>query len=124
MVGKVLIPNVHAVGMHHYGARQLEVGALYRLIAEEDNAHDKNAIAIHEYSSQRKRAYLTREWAKRLQPLMFHTTTAVIKVNAPSVVVKYEKGPQHDCVVILQFTEKNKQLILHHLHGHNVHFNA
>lgn len=41
-----VIHNLWAVGMHHWGPKELVVAAGYRLKHEEDNAFDKNATAI------------------------------------------------------------------------------
>ncbi|VDI39221.1 Hypothetical predicted protein [Mytilus galloprovincialis] len=50
-----------AVGMHHYGRRELSVGSNYHLEAEPLNKYDSNAVAI--YDGSRKVGNLKREYA-------------------------------------------------------------
>ena len=37
----IIIKNVYAVGMHHWGPRQLEIGSIYFLKLEEENPRDQ-----------------------------------------------------------------------------------
>ena len=42
----LVIHNIWAVGMHHWGARELEVGSGYVLELDKHNPKDKNAVQI------------------------------------------------------------------------------
>ena len=42
----LIIPDLWAVGMHHWGGRSLTVGAGYRIEREENNPKDPNAVCI------------------------------------------------------------------------------
>ena len=44
----LVIHNIWAVGMHHWGARELEVGSGYVLELDKHNPKDKNAVQIME----------------------------------------------------------------------------
>lgn len=57
----IIIKNVYAVGMHHWGPRQLEIGSIYFLKLEEENPRDHNAVAVFEDRQTRHcKAYLRR----------------------------------------------------------------
>ena len=43
---RVIIRQVQVVGMHHYGLRELSVGATYTVELETNNSSDGNAIAV------------------------------------------------------------------------------
>jgi len=103
---------VEAVGMHHWGPKQLLLTDMYVLYPEVTNPEDPNAVAVHELKPTRtKRAYLSREWAKIIQPVLVHTTMAFLKVCEPAVVLVYEKGPQHNCTAFLKCTHFQKQFL-------------
>lgn len=120
-VYQIHIGNALAVGMHHWGPRQLQVGSVYKLLQENVNTEDHNAVAIHELSAESaKRAYLTREWACKIHEALSYAKYAVLRVDEPAVVVNYEKGPQHKCLIVMWCTESTKMMMSHHLNLNNI----
>jgi hypothetical protein len=102
----VSVKNVEAVGMHHWGPKELVLNASYLLYAEKDNTEDCNAVSVHELAASRtKRAYLSREWAKIVQPLLPYSQMAILKVREPAIVLIYDKGPQHNCIAHLKCSD-------------------
>ena len=62
----VIIRNLHAVGMHRDGPRELPVGPMHYCKLEADNPYHRNAIAVFENEGMtRRRAYLKREEADK-----------------------------------------------------------
>ncbi len=118
---QILIPNIPVVGMHHWGAKQLDVGGIYKLVAEKNNIQDTCAVAVYEYQNPScKRAYIISEWARHIQPVLQFTSIAVLKVNTPAVVLRYEKGPQHNCVIMLKCCDVHKSNIVELFDSYNV----
>ena len=117
----VLIRNVEVVGMHHWGSKQLTLSETYRLYAEPNNTEDVNAVAVYEIKPPViKRAYLTREWAKMIQPALSYAIYATVKVQEPAVVIVYDKGPQHNCLMLLKCTDTNRAHMENYFHGVNI----
>ena len=119
----VVVHEVWAVGMHHWGSKELSVDSVYKLRAERYNPKDKNAIAIEEQSPPyKKRAYVIKEMAEKLQPVLTHCPcilkSATLKVESHPVVKCHEKGPQQYCCVYLQ-AAKHKELHLEHILNEN-----
>ena len=106
MCSLIQIHDVVAVGMHHWGQRNLPVNGVFRLQAEFNNVADCNAVSINAddkpYTCSRK-AYLSRESAKVMQPIIIsygHKVKSLkLEVNTPATIVYYRKGPQHYCTV-------------------------
>ena len=112
----IFISHVEAVGMHHWGPKHLNVGSTYVLRADITNIVDGHAISVHECSfSGTKRAYVISEWARKLQPIIAYCNMALIRVQEEAIVLVYDKGPQHDCTVILRCTDINKNVVETHL---------
>lgn len=65
-----VIPNVWAVGMHHWGEKELEIGKGFIPYREIENQKDPNAIAIHVYEKCRKKGYLKRDNAFVISKIM------------------------------------------------------
>jgi hypothetical protein len=42
----LIISNLWCVGMHHWGLKQLSVGAGYKLQREEENPKDPNSVCV------------------------------------------------------------------------------
>ena len=112
---QILIPDMSAVGMHHWGDRQLTVGKLYEMRAEPPNPNDTNAVAMYETTyPYNKRAYLIREAAKIIQPILLKYPSVVsgrMKVLSPAIVTSYEKGPEHNCTIVFYCSEQQKGTI-------------
>ena len=67
----VIIRQVFAVGMHHSGVKQLEVGPVYSCTREADNPRDNNAIAVYSDEALKHRVcYLHREDSRKLKDLI------------------------------------------------------
>lgn len=89
--------------MHHWGPTQLSLLDPYTLRAESNNVKDCYAVEILETKHPNdKMAYLSREWAKILQPLLPYSEMSILHVRELAVVITYEKGPQHNCRVVLK----------------------
>lgn len=58
----LIIHNLWCVGMHHWGSRQLAVGAGYKLCRESNNPKDANAVCV--LDGPNKNAYMKREDAQ------------------------------------------------------------
>ena len=84
-----------AVGMHHYGPKQLAVGEGYQLKWEQENKYDVNAMSITDHG--RVYAYLKRENAFVVAKLMkegYVTDTCYIKPKEDPEVLNRRTGPQ------------------------------
>ena len=97
-----------AVGMHHWGARHLHVGAGYYLKPEPNNPADKNAIAIVEESGVVK-AYLKRENAFIMSRLLIIDISPLwmLKPKEDLCVLSRRLGPQQRCNVGCKISEEN-----------------
>ena len=58
---KIVLRNVQAVGLHHYGKRYLDLLGTYR-VEQEENPHDMYAVAVMD--GHRKVANLKRDSAR------------------------------------------------------------
>ena len=68
----IVMRNLYAVGMHHWGGNQLEIGPVYYCHQEPNNIHDANAVAIfQEKQLSKKAAYFRREDAKLVKLLFY-----------------------------------------------------
>jgi hypothetical protein len=57
----IILRNLFAIGMHHWGRKDLQIGPVYYSFPQ-SNPHDRNAIAIFENKQLlHKVAYLRRE---------------------------------------------------------------
>ncbi|VDI67428.1 Hypothetical predicted protein [Mytilus galloprovincialis] len=84
-----------AVGMHHYGRRELSVGSNYHLEAEPLNKYDSNAVAI--YDGSRKVGNLKKEYAEVISSVMklnLAKSRYVIRPIESSEVKSRKTGPQ------------------------------
>lgn len=66
----VVLEEMWAVGMHHYGQKKLHVGCLYTLKRDPDNNFDPNAIKILDHPQTITKAYISRLCAAQLSPVM------------------------------------------------------
>ena len=84
---QAIIRNSYAVGMHHYGSRELSVGPVY-YCQPETNIHDANAVAIYEDSACTKKfAYFKREDSyevRQLFQLDFDHSSAYVRTRQMS----------------------------------------
>jgi hypothetical protein len=69
MAVKTIVIQVYAVGMHHYGRKELHVGVGYKLKREPENKYHANAVSIHDEDSDRKVGYLQRKYADKISPI-------------------------------------------------------
>ena len=68
----IVMRNLYAVKMHHWGGNQLEIGPVYYCHPEPNNIHDVNAVAIfQEKQLSQKAAYFRREDAKLVKLLFY-----------------------------------------------------
>ncbi|KAJ8305242.1 hypothetical protein KUTeg_017208 [Tegillarca granosa] len=90
----IKLPSIIACGMHHWGCRELVIGVAYTLLIEPNNPKDKYAVAVMD--GDRRRAYITRDQARKLSYIM-DTTNIVgkiyIKFHYPAEVQSNRIGP-------------------------------
>ena len=93
----VVIRNMHMVGMHHHGQREIAVGVLLKACHEADNKFDKNAIALTREG--KKVGYLSSRHAKALVDIFVYgaaKSSVYAKVSSESSVKCRRQGPmQH-----------------------------
>ena len=96
----LVIHNIWAVGMHHWGARELEVGSGYVLELDKHNPKDKNAVQIME-GKVRRRAYVKRENATVISALLCMKLADkwLLKPKEPAIVRSHRTGPEQRCNV-------------------------
>ena len=96
---KLIIHNLWAVGMHHWGPRELAVGAGYDLIEDALNPFDKNAIAV--LDGPNKKAYLKRDCAVIVKFLFGLKITQkwLLKPKESPVNLNRRVGPQQRCSI-------------------------
>jgi len=70
MAVKTIVIQVYAVGMHHYGRKELHVGVGYKLKREPENKYHANAVSMHDRDSDRTVGYLQRKYADKISPIM------------------------------------------------------
>ena len=97
----MIIDALYAIGMPHWGASHLQVGA-YTLLREPTNPYDPNAIAV--YDGPRKVAHLARSNAARLSKILdsdeVNPTTAVyLKPKEKPEVKSRREGPRQMCTI-------------------------
>ncbi|KAH3712211.1 hypothetical protein DPMN_071894 [Dreissena polymorpha] len=95
----VIIRKFCVVGMHHTGAKQLEVGPLHYCRHEPGNRKDCNAIAVYGDSHlHQRRYYLRREDALKLKTVL-NFAKGSCYLRAKNVPEKFSKlrGPMQNC---------------------------
>ena len=70
MAVKTIVIQVYAVGIYHYGRKELHVGVGYKLKRESENKYHANAVSMHDRDSDRKVSYLQRKYADKISPIM------------------------------------------------------
>jgi len=85
--------------MHHWGSKQLSVGAGYKLQREEENPKDPNAVCV--LDGPHKKAYLKRENAFIVSKLMTMGLSNywLLKPKEDPVVRNRRTGPQQRCSI-------------------------
>ena len=105
---QITIRPILAVGMHHYGRRELSVGAIYHLEPEPFNKYDKNAVAI--YDGPRKVGNLKRENAAaiaRVMKLNLAKSKFLLKPIEDSHVKTRKIGTQQLCQITFKAEEES-----------------
>jgi len=97
----VILKNVYAVGMHHWGSKELCIGATYFCAKEESNPWDRNAVAVFGDSGlKHKVCYLRKEDAKNINPIFGYLKgKSYLQLKTQMGIEKYSKykGPQQNC---------------------------
>jgi len=70
MAVKTIVIQVYAVGIYHYGRKELHVGVGYKLKREPENKYHANAVSMHDRDSDRKVGCLQRKYADKISPIM------------------------------------------------------
>lgn len=98
---KVILVQLHAVGMEHHGGKDLLVGAHYQVFPEFNNNFDSNALAIRPRLAggghRNVVAYLRRDEAKCLAKLFKEGLISYgmyLKPKEPSVKHRYRGRQQ------------------------------
>ena len=99
----ISITPIFVVGMHHYGRRELSVGAKYSLRREYNNQYDEHAVAVYDNNS-RKVGNLKRDCARLISDIVTKTkgtTSLYIIPTESATVINRRTGPQQsgDCRV-------------------------
>ncbi|KAK3108578.1 hypothetical protein FSP39_011121 [Pinctada imbricata] len=92
-----IIHGVWAVGMHHWGPRELVVGAGYRIERDERNVKDPNAVKVME--GPNVKAYLKRNNALVVSRLLHLGLSSkwLLKPKETALVRDRRTGPQQLC---------------------------
>lgn len=115
----VVIYSVYVVGMHHYGSRQLEVGAGYRVRHEPDNVIDPNALAV--FKHEQKCGYIKREQSSALVQLFNSNviqSRVFLKPKFEPVIKNRRKGPEQRCNMGFRCSAANVDKVKDLLSGH------
>ncbi|KAL4221567.1 hypothetical protein ACF0H5_019824 [Mactra antiquata] len=119
----VIIKQVYAVGMHHSGVRQLDVGPIYYCGKEEGNPKDPNAIAVYEDKNLRHRVcYLRREDAAKLKDIVIYSQEpCYLRAKFGPEKFSRFKGPQQNCNIGFKFDESDATALAAMLNGVFIH---
>ncbi len=105
---KIVLRNIQAVGMHHYGRRELELQGTYRAEMECNNQHDPFAISVHDGS--RKVGNLKRDAAKFVNEVMQQNKAKskyfLRPVDVP-IVKNRRIGPQQNCAIAFKCDDED-----------------
>lgn len=101
---KFVIYNVQVVGMHHYGRRELSIGAVYKVDAEPLNQYDQNAVAVYDGPSASSVSRIIRENKAK--------SNYYLKPLSESVVQSRHTGPQQTCAIAFKCTEEDANELL------------
>ena len=95
----LIVHNIWAVGMHHWGPRELMIGAGYNLIKDENNPHDVNAVCVKD--GCRTMAYVKRDQSQMLTKLLSFNLFSrwLLKPKDFSQVRNRRTGPQQRSLV-------------------------
>jgi len=119
----VIIRNTYAVGMHHSGFKQLEVGPLYFCSKEPSNPKDPNAVAVYADESLRRRVcYLRREDALKLKDVLNYVQGPCY-LRAKMCPEKFSrfKGPMQNCSIGFKCNDTDSERLATLLNGVFVH---
>ena len=95
----LIVKNLWCVGMHHWGPKQLVVGAGYHLEREIDNHRDPNAVCI--YDGPNRKANLIREDAFVISKIIDLGLSRkwLLKPKEDATVKNRRTGPQQRCSI-------------------------
>jgi hypothetical protein len=115
---KFRVRNIRAVGMHHYGATELQKNVPYTFQWEPMCVYDLgNAIAIQDYRGD-TRGYVTREDSAVLSELFFSGSIVgrmVGKTRVDGHVCRQELGPQQECTVVFRVDKEREGFVSYFL---------
>jgi hypothetical protein len=94
----VIIRNIYAVGMHHWGSREMPIDVLHYCKWEQNNPKDECAVAVFADSGCKRRvAYFRREDSQCLHNLFKQNLiegTCYVKAKHPVTKFSHRKGPE------------------------------
>ena len=121
----VIVRDLHAVGMHHWHGRQLEIGPVY-YCRPEQNVHDPNAIAIYQDKHYIKKvAYLKREDAKTVKELFdkaFISNLCYLRAKTALEKFRRSKGPMQNVSIGFIASSNNIDAIKNLCSAHNLNY--
>jgi len=103
----LVIPDLWAVGMHHWGGHSLTVGAGYKIEWDENNPKDPSAVCFKE--DGKIKAYLKREHAFIVSSLIKRGISRVwlLKPKEEPVVKTQRVSPQQRCNLECKCTDQS-----------------
>ncbi len=108
----VIIKPVYAVGMSHYGPKELRVGGIFQAKREINNTHDVNAVAL--YDGPRKVAYLKRHSALLIAKLMdqnVNRSAFFFKASVPAEFINRRLGYTQRCSIGFKCPDSNVEKV-------------
>ena len=118
----LIIHNLWCVGMHHWGSRQLAVGAGYKLCRESNNPKDANAVCV--LDGPNKKAYMKREDAQIISKIidLGLSNNWLLKPKEDAIVKQRRTGPQQRCSIGCKTSSVEIDNATNHLRKHGVFF--
>ena len=107
----LVMPEMFAVGMHHYKHRSLSINQRLKISREPNNPYDKFACSCIDESGE-KLAYLDRSSARSISSIIdtnIPNGPVYIKAKFEPNVKNKRKGPQQKCSVAIKISENQKE---------------
>lgn len=108
--------------MHHYGRRQLALGANYKLHPDPNNKYDSNAVAVKDEG--RTVAYLRRNSAKALTPIFQESLpqcTVLLKCKEDAQVHTQKMGPEQKGIICIALKDSDVERTADYLRSKGIH---
>lgn len=110
----VILRNLYAVGMHHYGVKEMAVGPVYYCKPEINN-HDLQAVAIYQDKDcNRKAGNLRREDARKIRQLFsndFILDTCYVRAKGSAEKFSRRTGPLQNISIGFRIQDHKKGVL-------------